>query len=554
MEISAERFANRASRAGFRELAVVLLGFCVSTAALMRQLAFHPGSVARIDNGDGQFSIWNVAWVAHALVVDPLHVFDANIFHPHRWTLAYSEPNLGEGALALPIYWLTHNPYAAHNFVLLSSFVMSGTATYYLVRYLTADRRAAVVAAIGFAYCPFVFGHTPHIQLEMTAGLPLALLAFHRLADRPTIGRGLALGAVVGGQTLFCAYYGVFAVLIVGYGALVLATTRRLWTTMRYWMALLVAGAMALLIAAPLYVPYALLRRQTGFSRSLKDAESFSAIWQMYFASAAYAHAWMLRLVGHRGEMLFPGFVTSLFGILGVVVGALDGRSRRREAAILYSTLAVLAYIASLGPSGGLYSVLYALIPPFTWLRAPSRLGLIVTLALSTLAGIGIAATLQKFSRPLFLSTALVVIALAELALPIRFPTVPPVEPAYRVLATLPRGPVIEMPVYSEKFAFVRAKYMLSSTAHWMPLVDAYSDYIPTDFTRKAPVLGEFPTYEAFKLLERDQVRYAVFHMDTYSPDMRRALKSRLERFSPYLRQHYRDERTALYEIIAFPP
>ena len=232
---------------------------------------------------------------------------------------------------------------------------MSGTATYYLVRYLTADRRAAVVAAIGFAYCPFVFGHTPHIQLEMTAGLPLALLAFHRLADRPTIGRGLALGAVVGGQTLFCAYYGVFAVLIVSYGALVLATTRRLWTTMRYWMALLVAGAMTLLIAAPLYVPYALLRRQTGFSRTLKDAESFSAIWQMYFASAAYAHAWMLRLVGHRGEVLFPGFVTSLFGILGVVVGALDGRSRRREAAILYSTLAVLAYIASLGPSGGLY-------------------------------------------------------------------------------------------------------------------------------------------------------------------------------------------------------
>ena len=110
------------------------------------------------------------------------------------------------------------------------------------------------------------------------------------------------------------------------------------------------------------------------------------------------------------------------------------------------------------------------------------------------------------------------------------------------------------MPVYSEKFAFVRAKYMLSSTAHWMPLVDAYSDYIPTDFIGKAPVLGEFPTYEAFKLLERDQVRYAVFHMDTYSTDMRRALESRLERFSPYLRQHYRDERTALYEIIAFPP
>jgi hypothetical protein len=554
MEILAEPLASRVRRAGWRELAAVLLSFCASTAALMRQVAFHPGSVARIDNGDGQFSIWNVAWVARALVVDPLHVFDANIFYPHRWTLAYSEPNLGEGALAVPIYWLTRNPYTAHNLVLLSSFVMSGTATYYLVRYLTADRRAAVVAAIGFAYCPFVFGHTPHIQLQMTAGLPLALLAFHRLADRPTIGRGLALGAVVGGQALFCAYYAVFAVLIVGYGAIVLATTRRLWTTMRYWTALLVGGAVTFLIVAPLYVPYAWHRTQTGFSRTLENAESFSATWQMYFASGAYAHAWMLKLVGNPGEVLFPGIVTSVFGIAGVLVGALDGRSRRRESVILYSTLAVLAYFASLGPSGGLYSVLYALIPPFTWLRAPSRLGLIVTLALSTLAGIGIGGALQRFSRPRFLTGALVAVVLAELAVPIRFRTVPPVEPAYRVLATLPTGPVIEMPVYSEKFAFLRARYMLSSTVHWMPLVDAYSDYIPTEFAANAPVLGGFPTREAFKLLEPDQVRYAVFHVDTYSPDTRRALESRLAEFSPYLRQHYRDERISLYEIVGFPP
>jgi hypothetical protein len=49
------------------------------------------GSLSRVDNADGQFGIWNVAWVARTLVVDPLHVFDANIFYPHRGTLAYSE-------------------------------------------------------------------------------------------------------------------------------------------------------------------------------------------------------------------------------------------------------------------------------------------------------------------------------------------------------------------------------------------------------------------------------------------------------------------------------
>ncbi len=438
--------------------------------------------------------------------------------------------------------------------VLLSSFVASGTAAYYLVRYLAGDRRAAAIAAIGFAYCPFVFGHTPHIQLEWTAGLPLALLAFHRLADRPTIGRGLLLGAVVGAQALFCAYYAVFAVLIVAYAMLVLAATRRLWTDARYWTALVAAACATALVAAPLHLPYALLRKQTGFSRTLADAESFSATWRMYFASAAYAHAWMLKLVGHRRELLFPGFVTSVVGVLGTVVGWFGGRSRLRETVILYSTLALLAYWASLGPSAGLYSVLYALIPPFTWLRAPDRLGLIVTLALLPLAGIGVSAALQTFSRPILLTGALATIALAELAVPIRFPTVPPVEPAYRVLAALPWGPVIEVPVYSEKFGFVRARYMLSSTVHWMPLVDAYSDYIPRDFIAKADVLGDFPTREAFKLLEPDEVRYAVFHKDTYSPETRRDLERRLQEFSPYLQQRYADERTALYEIITFPP
>src|SRR5262249_49692624 len=156
-----------------------VLGFSVLTVFFTYPLAFRLGTIGRVDNGDGQFSIWNVAWVARALVVEPLHVFDANIFYPHRWTLAYSESNLGAGFLAIPVYWATRNPYAAHNAVLFLSFVLSATATYFLVTYLVGDRRAAGVAAVCFAYCPYVFAHTPHIQLLMTAGLPLSLLAFH---------------------------------------------------------------------------------------------------------------------------------------------------------------------------------------------------------------------------------------------------------------------------------------------------------------------------------------------------------------------------------------
>src|SRR5262249_11403457 len=97
----------------WRERALVLAGFALLAVAATWPLALHPGSVGYeiTSNFDAQFSVWNVAWVARTLVTDPLHVFNANIFYPHHWTLAYSEANLAAGAFAAPVYWLTKSPY-----------------------------------------------------------------------------------------------------------------------------------------------------------------------------------------------------------------------------------------------------------------------------------------------------------------------------------------------------------------------------------------------------------------------------------------------------------
>jgi hypothetical protein len=190
----------------------------------------------------------------------------------------------------------------------------------------------------------------------------------------------------------------------------------------------------------------------------------------------------------------------------------------------------------------------------FSFLHAPSRFGLVVALALSVLAGIALTALRARVSRPTLVGTVLAIAAAAELVVPLRFPDVEPVETVYRVLATLPRGAVLELPVYSPKFAFLRTQYMLSSTAHWMPLVDAYSDYIPQDFNDEAEILGGFPTEAAFKLLEPGRVRYAVFHIDRYSPGSRDELRGRLSALSTYLLQRYADTRVELYEILSYPP
>jgi hypothetical protein len=174
-------------------------------------------------------------------------------------------------------------------------------------------------------------------------------------------------------------------------------------------------------------------------------------------------------------------------------------------------------------------------------------------LALSVLAGVAISAMLRRLSKPTLAAIVLMAASVAELRVPLSFRRVPRIEPAYRVLATLPPGGVLELPVYSRQFAFLRTQYMLSSTAHWMPLVDGYSDYVPQDFLDNTEALGYFPSRESFAILERDHVKYAVFHLAPYGDDARRDLRARLREFDRYLARRYGDDWIELYDIVGFP-
>ena len=110
-------------------------------------------------------------------------------------------------------------------------------------------------------------------------------------------------------------------------------------------------------------------------------------------------------------------------------------------------------------------------------------------------------------------------------------PEVPPVEPVYRTLATLPRGPVIEMPFfYPQVGLFQHTKYMLASTAHWMPLVNGYSDYIPPDFYEHVDdCWRRFPAATRSRSSSRTRVRYAVFHMYGYNTENRNDVLTRAQ-------------------------
>jgi hypothetical protein len=427
-------------------------------------------------------------------------------------------------------------------------------------RRLTGDGWAAATSAVLFAFCPFLFSHTAHIQLLMAAGLPLSLLMIHRLADAPSARSGVALGVALAAQALGCAYYGIFAGFMVGYVTLFLAFTRGLWRSPRYWIAIAVGAAVSMVLVAPAFAHYLRLQNETGFGRSLEDAAPYSAYLRSYLASAAHAHNWLLPIIKDwNHEVLFPGFLAVVLGAMGIVSVMrespmpVDALERERETVLMYGSLAVLAFWASLGPRAWLYSVLFKTVPVFSLLRAPGRTGIIVVLVLALFAAFGVRVLRRRSS----VAVAVVCCAAALLELtgiPIDWREARPISQAYDVLAGMPRGAVAEFPFYERRSDFhIHTIYMVNSTRHWHPLLNGYSDYIPPDFRELAVVLASFPSRESFEAMKQRRTRYIVIHRDLYGSQTMPVIDERLREYMTYLRPVAADDRVQIYEIVAWP-
>ena len=526
-------------------------------------LAAGLGRLGRITTMDGLWSIWSTTWVARTIVADPGNLYNANIFHPHRRALAFSEANIGAGLVAAPAWWLTRNPFAAHNTALLFAFASSFLGMWLLARRLSGDSAAAAVAGIVFAFCPYFFSHSAHIQLLMAGGIPLALLALHHLADAPSPRRGVLLGLALAAQALACAYYGIFAGLMVGYGVLFLAVSRGVWRAPRFWAAVAIAAVTSILVVLPFFLPYFELQREQGFARSLDDARRYSATWTSYLATPAHAHGAVLALARRLGwrmsEVLFPGMLALVCGAAGAALGLRATRRaaerRDRETVLMYGSLGLLALWASFGPAAG---ALHGDVSRHSALHVPSRAVAFWPGGRLRARGAVGARAAAPAGACRALAPARGDRARAGRRRRAQRPAVPvgtrDADLAnYALLAGMPRGPLAEFPFYGERIAYpLHAQYMVFSTAHWMPLVNGYSDHIPDDFRPTAFVLDSFPSNDAFAVLHKRRARYLGIHWDMYGPRIEE-IRTRLVPFARHLRLLASDEKMTLYEIVSFP-
>jgi hypothetical protein len=519
--------------------------------------------LGRADSFDGQYGLWQAAWVAHALGSDPLNVYNANIFYPHHSTLAFSEPTLLAGVLGLPAYLVTGSPYATHNLAVLGFFFLAFLSAYGLGRHLTGQKIPAIALGISYAFSPFMFARTAQLPMMGIFGLPLTALALHHLVESPSLrtAAGVALALLL--QALACGYYTVFALLLVGFGVVYFGALPSHRGNARYWRAVAAAAVMSIVCLLPLFWPHLQLARGQGFSRPIEEAVQFAADWRAWFASSAWAHRWMLPLLGRWNEVLFPGFIPIALGLLGAVVGLrgsgdVSGRTTTLRAITgFYILLCVLAVWLAFGPAGGLYAVLYNTVPVFSFIRAAGRFGIVATLAIGALMALALTHLSRLSSTGRTVAIVATVLLAAELySAPRSFSPALEVSPVYRVLAKEARGPVVEFPMFPRRLE-LNATYVLMSTSHWQPLVNGYGAFWPADLQQLAAETASFPSAESLELLRKWGVRYVVVHPTLYerhglasTPDV----ISRLDALQTHLTFLASDQAVRLYRLNEWTP
>jgi hypothetical protein len=508
----------------WREGLLATLLYASLTAVLAYPLTVYPGSRVIPLGADTHYYLWALGWDVHALVTQPLSIFDANIFYPYRHTLAYSENIIGSAVIAAPFIWLTGNLLLGLNAVSLISLVLCGVGTYVLARRLRLSVPAAIVAGIVFAFAPPRFFRIAQLHLATVQWMPFCLASLHAYFDHGQKRDLRWACAFFTAQALTSGHGAVFTALAVGG----LVTWRIIRGEPWRWATRLtdlgIPGVLLLALGGLVFLPYDLVKHDIGLERSIDESYTFAPNAISFIASISHVHLFVLSfftnmsIVDHAKALLFPGYGTLALAVAALWPHRAWVRGWLRAEWIGYAGLTAVSLWLVLGPSFGLYALLYRL-PGFSLIRVPSRYMILTTLALAIVAAVGFERVTRRVTPAVKRRLAVVVSACLVIecaAFPLatdeqRF-EIPVVN---QWLATRPPPFVVaELPVTDRQQSY----YMLYSTAHWQKTIHGYSSLVPPLNAELYAALRQFPDDESLGRLADFGVRYVVIHPAFYEP------------------------------------
>ncbi len=299
-----------------RELLIVLA--FTSLTAIMTWPYVTRLRDAVVDPGDPYLISWILWWDYHATFTNPLHLFDANLFYPLRYTLAFSEHSYGISVLFFPLYALGLRPLTVHAIALLFGFALSGYGAFRLGRTLTGSTVVASVAGIVFAFVPYRFHIMSQVAYLFSPWIPLVFEALILFARERSKRRAVWLGCAFFMNGITALTWFNFCLIPLALYAAILLTRQRLWRDREFWWRGTTAIGIASVLLLPFMLPYVIVSRMYHLKRSVDEIKANSA-WPIHWLSVESRNRLWHRMGDSIPEgwkfKLFPGLLPILFSL-----------------------------------------------------------------------------------------------------------------------------------------------------------------------------------------------------------------------------------------------
>ncbi len=534
-----------------RELLLVLGLFVALTVAFTWPVATHMmrDIPASGQPTDAMLLLYALTWSAQALGNNPFGLFHATFFYPYTASLAFIEPMAALAFLIAPVDWAYGNMFVGFNTAWLMTFVLCGVGAFLLVRYLTDDTLAGILAGILFAFHPFRYHSAGQINVLAMMWIPFALLSLHMWVETRLRRHLFLFTAFSLAEFLSSGQGGIFLFLAsLLYIVVLLAVERRSFIELvaaQRWI-LLSLAAMSFLILVPFTAPYLRnIREEITPHRPLGETALFSAQAVDFITPApgsllAKAAPW----AASARHPLFPGVVAIALILAWLARRGWRGHLHRPEL-IFYILLAVTGALLALGPFLGdpsrriplPFTLAWYTLPGASFVGAPVRFMLPATLGLAVMAGLGMARMRASGGRARsWAGIVLCAFTAVELhAAPVELirPIPRGIPAIYSWLGSV-SGPLaiaeLPMPITEQDEGIEDARYQLYSLAHHKRLANGVATFVPPITRKLRTEMQRFPHNASVALLRELGITYVFVHTDLYPPEeverLRAAIRS----------------------------
>jgi hypothetical protein len=490
-------------------------------------LALHLGSDLPQDLGDPLLQTWQVAWDGHALLHQPTHFFDANIFWPEKTTLAFSDALLGYAPAGL-IGAGVGAAVVRYNLLYLFAYALAFAGAYLLARELGARPLAASAAGAAFAYAPWRLAQNGHLHVISSGGVPLAVFLLVRGVRRRRPWMVLAGWLVATWQLSLGFTLGLqlaYLLAALGVAWLISIKTGRTSKPPKPVVAAVIAGALIFgawgLVQSRPYQKVAAAHPEAV--RSEAEVRVFSPPPAGFLSAPANDYLWGNATAAVRRRLNWPPEQTVFLGAFVLIAAAIGLTGRAPGSSLLGSnrlrwSLAAGAAITAILATGYAlangylgYRLLYDFAPGLRAIRTSGRLLMLTSLGLGLLAAAGIDRIRAPREGKSYLWRHAAAVAITAAVFFEGFGLVPhPTFPAEPQTQNRLASPQLHLPLGG----LTDALYVLWSVDGFPKILNGYSGFIPTNYDRLSRLLTSFPDAASVTALRELGVRTVVLHRD----------------------------------------